>query len=235
MRLRLRLKAEAAHAYSPLPPQSRLREGRWGAAGISPAAPTTAQSRSRARLLTAAAAESPRGSQVGRKRRMRKPSGRWRGAGSRARLGTISAARRTGVLDRISHRGKSRGLDPVRMLFIGQGQQDGWRRAGVMLLALIQLAVVGIIPTADATLAMAAVHEPVPVDTVGPDPVETPHDHTRCPLCSFLAAAGEVTPAATQPGSVAPKTSLPQHLESHPDPSTQQRWAGHGPRAPPTA
>jgi hypothetical protein len=117
----------------------------------------------------------------------------------------------------------------------GHRQQEGWRRFGVLLLAFLQLAAVGLVPTADALLEQAAGDDLVHVEPLGTDSCDVAHDHLYCQLCRVVGFAGAAAPDA---GAVVP--SPPAHAAATNGHTPSSIPASHllgglGSRAPPLA
>ena len=115
----------------------------------------------------------------------------------------------------------------------GHRQQEGWRRFGVLLLAFLQLAVVGAVPVADAALELATADDTIHVEAQGSDSCDAPHDHIVCQLCRILALTGAEAPERGALVPPQPELALLALGRPHSIAPAPHSWGGLGPRAPP--
>lgn len=114
-------------------------------------------------------------------------------------------------------------------------QQEGWRRFGVQLLAFLQLAVVGLVPAADALLEEAVGDAAAHVEALGTDSCEAPHNHEYCQLCRVLGVAGTATPGDGAVAPFAPRHVALANRHVHSSTPAAHLLGGLGSRAPPLA
>lgn len=111
----------------------------------------------------------------------------------------------------------------------------GARRAGVLLLALLQLAGVGLLPAADAGVQSAALAAPTGVEAPDTERCGTHHDHVTCQFCRVLGLTGTMAP----PVPSAPVARIPVLAMGAPSvdpaPAGPTVCGGVGSRAPPFA
>ena len=100
---------------------------------------------------------------------------------------------------------------------------------------MLQLAVVGILPAADAALELAAAHDPVHVEPLGTDACDPSHEHQVCQLCRVLALAGTLTPVRATLAPPVPSRALAAQDRLHSFKPAPNLLGGLGPRAPPVA
>ena len=114
-------------------------------------------------------------------------------------------------------------------------QQEGWRRFGVLLLALLQLTAVGFVTTADALLEQAAADNTVHVEPLGTDSCVALHDHLYCQLCRVLGRPGVAAPAGDALALSAPEYVAVAHGHIPSSLPASHLLGGLGSRAPPAA
>jgi hypothetical protein len=109
------------------------------------------------------------------------------------------------------------------------------RRMGAAFLALVQFAVAGFVPVADATLEDVASREPIHVEAPSDGACETHHDHLFCQLCRVLTLSGASAPVPGVPAA-APAASVATAWAGAPLPFDDAgQFGALGSRAPPLA